>query len=135
MEHRTLVVRFFCVDVIRQYHAIFCRYILRRRHLPSAGESGMRARLGSLLWAIVVVTLTVCVVVVSSYTGPAWLARVSVVPIGWALMLPLVFCGGLHGCDLGPWYWPTAFVLAVLMWWLFVEAVRYLWRRRRRRSA
>lgn len=90
----------------------------------------MRGRLATLFLAVVVVTVVVCVVVVSSYTGPAWLARMSVVPIGWALMLPLAFCGGPHGCDLGLWYWPTAFVLAVLMWWLFIEVARYWWQRR-----
>jgi len=90
----------------------------------------MRGRWASLLWAIVIVSVAVGGTILFNYTGPDWLSRRFMMAIGLPMMIPLISCGGFHGCDPGLWYWPTVFVLAVLMWWFLIEAARYLWRRR-----
>jgi hypothetical protein len=92
----------------------------------------MGRRADSLFRAIVIVSVTMWGIFVFGNAGPDWLLRLFYIPISLPLFYPLLFCGGRHGCDGGLWYWPTIFVLGVLMWWAFIEGARYYWRRRGR---
>jgi hypothetical protein len=93
-----------------------------------------KERVRSLLWAVLI--SSVCLIgVIANREGPdgqadwaRWLF--SWWPIRWALfVLPLVRAGSPHGAR-SAWYdVPLAFVISVVMWWVFIEGGRALWKR------